>query len=194
MQGRSTLPQLLTFLNHILKAQNQTDVIYLNISKVFDSIPHNELLVKLHKLGFRGKLLSWFQNYLTNRDQKVRINNSLLISKPVISGVPQGSILGPMFFIIYMNNLPSCVSNTESLLFVDDTKCFCNVSHPSDVTMLQNDLYSVVSWSKAWGLNFNPSKSIHLSFKSKINSTYHILGSPITSQLSYKDLGVIIFI
>ena len=143
-------------------------------------------------MGFRGKLISWFQNYLTNRDQKVCINNSLLISKPVISGVPQGSILGPMFFIIYMNNLPSCVSNTESLLFVDATKCFCNVSHPSDITMLQNDLSSVVSWSKAWGLNFNPSKSIHLSFKSKINSTYHILGSPITSQLSHKDLSIII--
>ena len=60
-----------------------------------------------------------------------------------------------------MNDLPSCVSNTESLLFVDDTKCFCNVSQPSDITMLQNDLNSVVSWSKAWGLNFNPSKSIH---------------------------------
>ena len=75
----------------------------------------------------------------------------------------------------YLHERPSfMLSNTDTLLFVDDTKCFCNVSHPFDLTVLQNDLNSVVFWSQAWGLNFNPSKSIHLSFRSKINSTYHL--------------------
>ena len=94
----SYLSILLLFLNYITTSKNQTDVIYLDISKAFEpstvSPIANELLFKLHKMGWWGKLLVWFKNYLINRDQIVQINNSLSISKPVMSGVPQGSILG----------------------------------------------------------------------------------------------------
>ena len=88
-------------------------------------------------------------------------------------------------------SIPSSISNTDTLLFVDDTKCFCNVSHPCDITLLQNDLNSVMFWSQAWGFNFNSScKSIaiHLSFRSKINSTYYISGSLMRLQFSHQNL------
>ena len=103
----STLQQMLLFIDSIVNHPSQTDVIYLDISKAFDTVSHGILLSKLWHFGISGSLWAWFKNYLFNRYQRVSINNNLSHTLPVISGVPQGSILGPVLFLICMNDITS---------------------------------------------------------------------------------------
>ena len=161
MQNRSTTQQLLIFLSNAFTVHYQMDAIYLDISKAFDTICHAHLLQKLSMYNISGNLWLWFKNYLTNRFQFVSINNSHSYLLPVISGVPQGSILGPLLFILYMNDLPDAIHWSRALLFADDTKCFKHIKSPDDEQSLQNDLHNLASWSVASHLSFNPSKSTH---------------------------------
>ena len=136
----------------------QVDIICLDIKKAFDSIPHDKLLHKLYSCGIQGNFWKWFKSYLSGRTQHVRIKQSLFAPLPVLSGVPQGSILGPLFFIIYMNDLLSCVTVSKTLLFVDDTKIY-NIGYDSeDILAFQNDLDSASQWSKRNDMCFNPQK------------------------------------
>ena len=192
LKGRSTIQQLMIFLHYVFNSKAQTDTIYLDIQKAFDSIPHCKLLSKLWSFGITGRLWRWFQCYLSNRTQVVKINNVLSNPLPVLSGVPQGSILGPVLFLIYMNNLSAVTTVSKSLLFVDDTKCFNHVSNTHDTTTLQCDLDSIARWSIQSSLKFNVSKTIHLSFKSKIATTYKLLDDPIITNTTHKDLGIIL--
>ena len=168
-------------LDHIISSNAQTDIIYLDIRKAFDSILHRELLVKLQLIGVKGKLLKWFQSYLSHRVQRVRINNSLSSPLPVVSGVPQGSILGPLLFIIYMNDLPCCLSTVKSLLYVDDTKCYLNVHRLTDSSVLQENLNAIISWSQEWHLTFNPNKCVFVRFKPILQTSYDILGTQLVA-------------
>ena len=108
--------------NSIINTKNQTDTIYLDIRKAFDTVPHNELLIKLRAMGISGNLWQWFKSYLLNRQHCVKIQNKYSDLLPVLSGIPQGSILGPLLFLVYVNDIPQYTTST-TLLFADDTKC-----------------------------------------------------------------------
>ena len=142
------------------------DVIYLDFKKAFDNVPHQELLLKLWKTGIVGGLWKWFREYLSDRYQHVRINSCTSSTLPVVSGVPQGSILGPLLFLIYINDLSSSVIHSNTYLFADDTKCLCPMFSPQDCLLLQSDLNRLSAWSTKWKLMFNESKCSLLSIVS----------------------------
>lgn len=190
MQGRSTTHQLLLFLHNAFSSHDQFDAVYLDISKAFDSVSHSHLLSKLCNFNISGSVWLWFQAYLSNRLQYVSVNNCSSDLLSVESGVPQGSILGPLLFIIFMNDLPNVISDSESLLFADDTKCFRHIRTSPDQQLLQHDLDNLLSWSTSSNLHFNSSKSCHLSFNHKISTSYSISGDTIVTKQSHKDLGV----
>ena len=192
-KGRSTLQQLLVFLNFVHNNHDQqVDIIYLDIKKAFDSIPHDKLLHKLYSCGIQGNLWKWFKSYLSGRTQHIRIKQSLSAPLPVLSGVPQGSILGPLLFIIYMNDLPSCVTVSKTLLFVNDTKIYNTVHNSEDISAFQNDLDSASLWSKRNDMCFNPQKSVHLSINSKVTTNCKIADTQVVTNSSHKDLGITI--
>ena len=193
----STLQQLLLFVNSICESfssKSQTDVIYLDFKKAFDSVAHNELLVKLWSFGNTGNLWWWFRGYPSSRHQCVIINHCISDPLPVISGVPQGSIFGPLLFLIFINDLPTTVSSSHVFLFADDTKCFQTVRSSSDCHSLQNDLQNLFYWSQYWNLHFNERKCILLRFSPKcphIPFNYSISDKFIATLEHYRDLGVI---
>ena len=151
MRGRSSQQQLLVnMLNEIFSNKNSkscSDTVYLDISKAFDSISHNILLFKLESMGLSGPLLNWLRAYLGNCQQLVSIIGSYSGLLPVTSGIPQGSILGPLLFLIYINDLPNSVLFSKPLLFADDTKCL--ISSTKDVSShnMQLDLDTLYQWS-----------------------------------------------
>ena len=143
------------------RAKSGTDVIYLDFTKAFDSVPHRRLIYKLQQLGIRGKLLWWIKSFLKNRRQRVVLRNGLSSWKNVISGVPQGTILGPMLFLLYVNDMPDVVQSTAKM-FADDTKIYRNIQEPDDCNNLQRDLNALSAWSNQWLLRFNSAKCVVL--------------------------------
>ena len=195
----STLHQLLLFLNSVyasFDANIQTDVIYLDFKKAFDSVAHNELLVKLWSFGITGNLWKWFKGYLSARMQCVLLNGSISEPLPVISGVPQGSILGPILFLIFVNDIPDSVTSSATFLFADDTKCLKTTTCSSECVSLQRDLHYLSSWSQKWKLPFNEHKCVLLRFSSghppPLTYDYTINSEQISVHDHQRDLGVII--
>ena len=188
----STLQQMLIFINQVINTPFQTDVIYFDISKAFDTVSHSILLRKLWLFGITGTLWTWIKDYLTNRHQRVFINNCYSNSLPVLSGVPQGSILGPLLFIIFINDITSTIQYSQLLKFADDTKCFKLITDHSDQTALQEDINALITWSSASHLKFNLNKSVHLAFKSKISTSYTMFDTSISHIDCHKDLGLVL--
>ena len=122
----------------VYSTTNQTDIdaLYFDYSKAFDSVPHNELLYKLWKYGVTGDLWLWFKSYLSSQMQCVKINQQFSGLLPVVSGVPQGSILGPLLFTLYINDLPQSLSVDRPYLFTDNTKCMHAIKDQTDHTSL----------------------------------------------------------
>ena len=127
-----------------------------------DTVPHHKLLTKHHKLGISGNLLRWFQAYLTNRSQYVTIDGRNSNFFPVISGVPQGSILGPLLFAIYIDDLPEYLQHSIALMFANDTKCIKPIRDATDIVLLQDDIHHTTQWSSSCDLAFNVTKFIHI--------------------------------
>ena len=202
LKNRSCLTQLLLSFSYIvssLESKSPCDIIYLDFRKAFDTIPHSELLFKLWSLGITGPLWSWFQAYLSNRSHLVSVHGCSSKSLPVRSGVPQGSVLGPLLFLIYINDIPNVINFCNPYLFADDAKLIeavCRHSVSSD--HLQQDIASVESWCSVWKLSLNNAKCVSLrisllsSGSTPPDPVYYINGQPIVSVDKHKDLGVII--
>ena len=157
----------------------------------FDSVPHKRLLVKLQAHGITGKLLNWIRAFLSDRRQRVVINDFESDESNVASGVPQGSVLGPLLFLIYINDLRRVICS-PSLLFADDAKLFRPITDYHSFQQLQNDILTFKQWSKLWQLNFNTKKSfiMHLG-RNNACYTYYIGNDLLQSIKEHKDLGVI---
>ena len=180
--GRSCVTQLLSVLHDLgssLDTGDEVDVVFLNFSKAFDSVPHGRLLHELSLLGIQGSLHAWFTDYLSSRSQRVVIDGVFSPWISVTSGVPQGSILGPLLFLLYINDLPNVTSPSTSIaLFADDAKCYRVVRNAEDVLSFQHDLYSVYDWSKDWGPSYNTNKCEVLRISRKRRSPLNLSTVP----------------
>ena len=131
-------------------------LIFLDISKAFDKVWHEGLLYKLKSFGISGNLLNLIKHYLTDRSQRVLLNGQCSNWQPILVGVPQGSILGPSFFLIYINNVPGGLKSNVKL-FADDTSFFSIVKSKEESTSnLTNDLDMISKWAYNWKVSFNP--------------------------------------
>ena len=172
-----------------------TDVIYLDFQKAFDTVPHYRLMKKLDAYGIKNSLLLWIKDFLDGRWQQVVLNGSASKAIMVSSGVPQGSVLGPLLFLLYVNDIPEQVKCNISM-FADDTKIYTAIKNVADSQRLQADLNSLANWANKWLLRFNVKKCKCMSIGPQlITTSYTIADEDDTSRsLSTtdceKDLGV----
>ena len=125
-----------------LKAGNETDVIIMDFAKAFDKVSHWRLVIKLRNYGITGSLNKWVKDFLHQRSQRVVCHVEHSEWTPVLSGIPQGSVIGPLLFLIYINDLPEDL-RARVRLFADDTIVYMTFSSPSDAASLQQDLCSI---------------------------------------------------
>ena len=196
LSGHSTVYQLIDIFHQIcqsIDSKMYTCMIFCDISKAFDRVWHQGLLFKLKQSGIDGALLNWIENYLVNRTQKVFIGSSMSTLKQTTAGVPQGSVLGPLFFLVYVNDI---VENLLSIirLFADDTSLAFTSSSLADLEgILNHDLRIISSWARRWLVDFNPSKTVAMLFTLEKNVNFPILlfnNVPVNFVDHHKHLGV----
>jgi hypothetical protein len=169
------------------------DLILLDFAKAFDKVSHRRLLLKAEFYGLRGCTLDWIKSFLHDRTQQVLIDGQLSPEAKVTSGVPQGSVLGPLLFLIFINDLPDSIASSTSRLFADDCVLYRRISTAQDCSSLQKDLDSLQEWERLWLMEFHPSKCqvIRITNKRKpIISSYNIHGHTLEVVNSAKYLGV----
>ena len=196
VSGRSCSTQLLQCLDvwtSLLDKGSCLDAIYLDFAKAFDSVPHERLLTKLEGYGIGGKIQNWIRDFLFGRRQKVVVNGEMSNWSSVLSGVPQGSVLGPILFVLFVNDMPDVVHSLIGL-FADDAKVFREIGSDEDHKMLQDDLNNLQKWAQTWQLKFNATKCkvMHLGHNNPCHS-YKMEGNvTLESVDSEKDLGVLV--
>ena len=196
--GKSTLSQLLEHQDEILTALENGenfDSVYLDFSKAFDKCDHGILLHKIKKLKIKGKIGRWIQNFLTERQQVILVNKVKSKYSTLVSGIPQGSVLGPILFLIYISDIgQDLIANT--LVYVDDTKVKQKVTSENDVEELQQELIKLDNWAKTNNMEFNKGKFIVLRYgenEALKNETEYFSGDfdeIIERKESLRDLGV----
>ena len=169
LSGRSTTLQLLKVIDEWTKIVDRggtLTTIYLDLMKAFDKVPHTRLIAKLRGYGIHEKLCTWIEHFLKERKQCVQVNGSYSKWHKVTSGIPQGSVLGPILFVVFINDLPKCVTSNV-YLFADDTKIYREIQSTNDNKLLQEDLVTLFQWSKKWLLQFHPDKCKVLSVQGR---------------------------
>ena len=202
MPGKSCLTNLLEYLDkltEIVDSGQAADIIYLDFAKAFDKVPHRRLLAKVKAAGITGSVLRWIESWLQDRKQRVVLNGKMSGWMPVKSGVPQGSVLGPILFILFINDIDDVVSvSTYIWKFADDTKAVHKVVDESDQEDLQSDINSLMGWSEDWLMLFNASKCkvVHIG-KQNPGFNYTMgghapAGCVLEESRTEKDLGVLV--
>ena len=207
LKKRSTLSNLLYSVRHWLSSLNSgksTDVIYVDFAKAFDSVSHSKLLHKLISYGVSGKLHAWISAWLSGRTQTVKLGSSFSSPKSVLSGILQGSVLGPLLFLIYINDLIDLLPpDSHPTLFADDLKLFSDTSPvfiPGSKSLvasrlLQCSLDQLLLWSTLWQLPVSIPKCSILSISNSklVRSRHYLIGNhPLPQVTTCSDLGVII--
>jgi uncharacterized protein (DUF4415 family) len=197
MNGRSCVTQLIETIEEwtkLLDEGHPIDAVYLDFAKAFDTVPHVRLIKKLNAYGVEGNVLGWIEDFLKDRKQRVAIGENVSSWQEVVSGVPQGSVLGPSLFLCYVNDLPKTVKGSVKM-FADDTKVSTPIRSEDDQKKLQRDLEQLEKWTDDWQLKFNTAKCkvMHLGY-SNPKYTYE-MGTgdqrhTLKETTCEKDLGV----
>ena len=178
LPNHSTVYQLLETYNDISSALDRnitTQAIFFDISKAFDKVWHRGLITKLEAIGIRGPLLSWFKDYLADRKQAVVINGEKSSYQTIRAGVPQGSVLGPTLFLIFINDIVQSLKSTVKL-FADDTNLYLILEDPKQrAEILNEDMQRIAEWAAKWKVKFNPIKTKLVNFSRKLNPVYEPL-------------------
>ena len=198
LSGRSTTTNLVEYVSRLqnnLEQGVQVDAIYTDFSKAFDVIPHDLLLAKLSNFGIGSRITDWLSSYLSGRQQRVKIENTLSNPVNIPSGVPQGSHIGPLLFAIYINDLLLSIERlgVGCSAYADDLKIFIPVYNDSSAQKLQDAIEIVKIWCEANGMLLNPTKCQTISFTRKqqpLEFGYTVSGSRLKRVYSIKDLGV----
>ena len=163
------------------------DAILMDFSKAFDKVSHQRLAIKLDHYGIRSNLLQWIKSFLANRSQQVLVEGHSSSPAPVTSGVPQGTVLGPLLFL-YLNDMPLKVSSTTRL-FANDSQLYRKIKSPEDAPILQEDLNRLQQWEKGWQMSFNPIKCKVIRSTRKRNpiktSSIYIYNKECEQQLGF---------
>jgi hypothetical protein len=202
MPKKSTVSNLLEYMEEVTKILDfgdPVDSIYIDYAKCFDKISHRHLVLKISKYGITGKVLHWLENWLGNRKQRVCLNGVCSSWKDVTSSVIQGSILGPILFTIFSNDIDQVLKTSSISKYADDSKVFSRMRKGSDQTLvddqknLQADLNRIISWSEEWKMEINTDKCHVIHFGSSNPKLDYVLGGETILEVDEeKDLGIII--
>ena len=164
---------------HMLSSDTTVDMIYLDFSKAFDKVDHGVLLHKLKYLGITGKPGIWFFQFLTNRTYYIRIPGGISKDSPVLSGVPQGTVLGPLLFLIMISDINKGTTSSKLVCFADDTQVYSNIAEADDCDNLQLDLNFIYNLAVHNNMFFNSQKFHYISFSSSLSfNSYNIYDNP----------------
>jgi len=193
---RSTTTQLLATFNFWTRAvdeRHSVDAVFLDFTKAFDQVSHLKLLLKLSAYGIRGALLSIILDFLIGRTQSVVIGDSYSEPISVTSGIPQGTIFGPLCFLLYINDLPEQIPAVSTKLYADDSKIYSVVDSVVDKNTLQRSLATVYAWAITWQLTLSLGKCQSLSFSNvRRQNSYEIAGHVLNSPSTVIDLGIVV--
>ena len=194
--SRSCETQLISFIQDLFKANDnntQTDIIVMDFAKAFDKVSHRHLLYKLQWYGINPSVIGWISDFLGNRTQNVILGGRKSNSIPVTSGVPQGTVLGPILFLLYINDLPDYLHHSTLRLFADDSIIYKEIHSPLDLDLLQLDLEAAGKWETDWQMHFHPEKCTVLNITQKHNPhrfLYKLHGHTLSNENSTKYLGI----